>query len=94
MRNRNNIVTILAIVIILAFFIGTMAVMSKAEAFNMTLFDTTYNFDKAQIQLPDGQIITGEVESWTDWETSDAIQVKINGVTYYTHLSRVVLIAK
>ena len=60
----------------------------------MTLFDTTYNFDKAQIQLPDGQIITGEVESWTDWETSDAIQVKINGVTYYTHLSRVVLIAK
>lgn len=95
MKTKNNIVTIIAIIIIVAFFIGTMAVMSKAEAYNATWFDTTYHFDKAWIYMPDGSVVIGEVESWKDWEDSDAVQVRIkNGGTYYTHLSNVVLMAK
>jgi len=83
--------------ILLALFIlaGTLMFITKAEAYNATWFDTTYRFDKAWIYMPDGSVVIGEVESWKDWEDSDAVQVKIkNGGTYYTHLSNVVLMAK
>lgn len=83
--------------ILLALFIlaGTLMFITKAEAYNATWFDTTYHFDKAWIYMPDGSVVIGEVESWKDWEDSDAVQVKIkNGGTYYTHLSNVVLMAK
>lgn len=83
--------------ILLALFIlaGTLIFITKAEAYNATWFDTTYHFDKAWIYMPDGSVVIGEVESWKDWEDSDAVQVKIkNGGTYYTHLSNVVLMAK
>lgn len=54
--------------------------------------DTTLRFDRASIQLPGGEIVEGKVQSWLDWPNSDAIQVKIDGVTYYTHLSNVVMV--
>lgn len=60
---------------------------------NKQVFDTTYNFDSAIISLPDGRIVTGEVQSWTDYEDGDQIQVKIDGVTYLAHSSNVVMIA-
>lgn len=41
--------------------------------------------------MPDGSIIRGEVESWRDYEDGDTIQVKIDGVSYLTHISNVVL---
>lgn len=67
-------------------------VSPNAEAYNRTLFDTTYDFDYAEIYSPGGELIaSGNVEKWTDWEDSDAIQVKIDGVTYYTHLCNVIL---
>lgn len=62
--------------------------------YNMTFFDTTYKFDTVQIAMPDGTIVKGTVDTWTDWEDSDAIQVQVNGTIYYTHLSNVVLMAK
>ena len=60
---------------------------------NQQIIDTTYEFDRCIIKLPDGKIITGAVEGWKDWSDSDVIQIKVNGKTYYTHMSNVVLIA-
>lgn len=60
--------------------------------FNYDLFDTTYSFDEAIIALPNGEVVSGEVDSWTDFEDGDQIQVKINGITYLTHATNVVLI--
>ena len=91
MRTKHIVV---ATIVIILFFIGMMSFMSNAEAFNATLFDTTYRFDKVQIHMPDGRVVTGAVESWKDWDDSDAVQIKVDGKTYYTHLSRVVLIAE
>lgn len=59
---------------------------------NKQVFDTVYTFDKAIVRLPDGQIISGEIESWTDYEDGDQIQVKINGTIYLVHSSCIVLI--
>lgn len=58
---------------------------------NKQMFDTTYTFNKVIINLPDGQVISGEVQSWTDYEDGDQIQVKVNGTTYLVHSSNIVL---
>ena len=55
------------------------------------LFDTTYNFDRVQIKMPDGEVIKGAVDSWRDFEDGDQLQVVVNGVTYLTHATNVVL---
>lgn len=60
---------------------------------NEALLDTTYTFRNAQIKMPDGTVVSGQVDSWKDFDNSDQIQVKINGKTYLTHSSNVVLIA-
>ncbi len=60
---------------------------------NRSLFDTTYTFTRAMIAMPDGSVVEGEVDSWRDYEDGDQLQVTINGVTYLTHASNVVLIS-
>lgn len=61
---------------------------------NKTFFDTTYNFNYAQIKMPDGTIVEGKVDSWLDFENSDQIQITINGETYLTHFINAVLISR
>ena len=70
------------------------AVLITMTGCNMQWIDTTYHFDRAILSLPDGTVIEGEVESWTDFNDGDQIQVKIDGVTYLVHSSDVVLIAE
>lgn len=61
---------------------------------NMQMMDTTYSFEKVVIALPNGETVEGKVESWLDYENSDQLQVKINGKTYLTHATNVVLISE
>ena len=77
---------ILAITLVLMMFVATLSGCNKQ------MFDTTYSFDKAIISLPNGQVIEGTVDSWTDYEDGDQIQVKIDGVTYLVHSEDIVLI--
>jgi len=77
--------------ILLALLALTAALLLTACG-NRTVIDTVYTFDRAIIALPDGSYIKGEVESWRDFEDGDQLQVTIDGVTYLTHSSNVVLI--
>lgn len=86
--------TISIVLLILAILMSLFLFIGRAEAYNVTWFDTAYHFDKVQIRLPNDIMVSGAVESWKDWEDSDAVQVKVNGKTYYTHISNVVLIAE
>ncbi len=61
---------------------------------NRSLFDTTYTFTRAIVALPDGTFVSGPVTSWRDYDDGDQLQVTINGVTYLTHASNVVLMAE
>lgn len=63
------------------------------SACNRQMFDTTYKYSSAIISLPDGNIVSGKVQSWMDYEDGDQLQVKIDGTTYLVHSSNVVLIA-
>ena len=61
---------------------------------NKSFIDTTYHFDTAIIALADGTSITGKVQSWTDYEEGDQIQVKMNDKVYLVHSSDITLIAE
>ena len=54
-------------------------------------FDTTQTFHWAIIQLGNGELIEGSVDSWRDFEESDVVQITIKGNTYLTHYSNVIL---
>lgn len=76
----------------LAIAIISMLLVFTLSGCNKQIFDTTYSFDKAIISLPNGTIIEGKIDSWTDYEDGDQIQVKINGTTYLVHSSDIALI--
>lgn len=65
-----------------------------ACGYNRQLVDWDYKFNYAIIFLPDGDRIEGKVSSWLDFEQSDMIQLKIDGVVYMTHSSNVILEAR
>ena len=50
---------------------------------NKQIFDIQYSFNYAIIQLPNGEIVEGKVDSWKDYE-GEQIQIKIDGVVYLT----------
>ena len=61
---------------------------------NKQVLDTIYKYDTAILSLPDGSIVSGEVQSWSDYDDGDQIQVKINGTTYLVYSVNIVLIHK
>ncbi|MBR6289149.1 MAG: hypothetical protein IKR19_07440 [Acholeplasmatales bacterium] len=76
--------------VLLAAIIGG-TILSISGCGNKQLVDTHYVFKKAII---DG---VGEVEvsSWNDYDDSDMVQIKTkDGVIYYTHSSKVILMSK
>lgn len=64
----------------------------KSGVGNKQLIDLNYNFDYAIIELPNGEVVEGKVETWNDYEDGEQIQVKINGKTYLTNSYNCVLI--
>lgn len=48
---------------------------------NHQVIDTVYTYNYAIIQLPNGEIVEGKVQSWRDFE-GEQLQVKIDGVYY------------
>lgn len=82
------------IAIILTVTVMVCALACGCTAWNKQIFDTTYKFDRAIISLPDGTIIDGKVQSWTDFEDGDQLQIKIDGVTYLVHSTNAALIAE
>lgn len=77
--------------IVTMFGIGTILLMTGC---NKQLFDGTYNFTYGYVELPNGECVEGKVQSWTDFDDCDQIQVVIDGVTYFTDTTRVVLCTK
>jgi ABC-type glycerol-3-phosphate transport system substrate-binding protein len=57
---------------------------------NYKLVDTTYTFTYAYVELPNGEVVEGEVSAWRDYD-GDQLQVTINGVTYLSNSTRIVM---
>lgn len=85
MKKNKLIMTALALTIILAGFLAGC---------NKQVFDTTYTFDRAILSLPNVEVIEGKIQSWTDFDDGDQIQVKIDGKQYLVHSENIVLISE
>lgn len=89
---KNLPVVIVCIFITLVLLIGVVFTIPANAAGGYQWFDTAYSYDRAIIKLPNGEIIDGKCQSWRDYEDGDQLQVKVNGKTYLTHATNVVLI--
>ena len=78
----------------LAIIVSSIILAVSLVACNKQVVDLTYSYERAIISLPNGEIVEGKVQSWTDFEDGDQIQVKIDGVTYLVHASQIVLISE
>lgn len=66
--------------------------ISCTGCYNKQFVDMTYHYNRAIIYLPNGEIVEGRVTSWRDFEDGGAVQIKIDGKTYLTHICNVCLI--
>lgn len=76
---------------IILFIISTAIIMTGC---NKQIVDLTYNYTYGYVELPNGECVEGEISTWKDYDDGDQIQVVINGVTYFTDTTRVVLTTK
>lgn len=86
--------TMIRVIAIIAFVLIVLPIVVMLSGCNKQLIDLTYSFDRAVLTLPNGEVVEGKVQSWTDYEDGDQIQVKINDKTYLIHSSQIVLIAE
>jgi len=56
---------------------------------NKDMWDTQYTFNYANITLQTGEVISGKVDSWTDYEDGEQLQITIDGNVYLVHSSNV-----
>lgn len=75
-------------------FILVISITLNIVGCNKQIFDTTYSFTYAYVELPNGECVEGKVQSWKDFEDGDQLQVKIDGKVYLTNSTRIVLIAE
>lgn len=64
----------------LAIIVSSIVLTVSLAACNKQIVDLTYSYERAIISLPNDEIVEGKVQSWTDFEDGDQIQVKIDGV--------------
>lgn len=61
---------------------------------NKQIVDLNYSYNYAIIQLPNGEVVQGYVDTWTDYEDGEQLQVKIDGVVYLCSSYNCVLMHK
>lgn len=80
------------VVVIMLFALACLCLTGCQIGNRQIGFDTKQRFDEAIIVTPTYEIVSGDIDSWRDFEKSDVVQVTIDGITYLTHYSNVILI--
>ena len=75
----------------ITFLFAVVALTLTLTGCNKQIIDTSYHFNYAQILMPDGTVVEGKVQKWTDFTDGDQIQLEIDDVVYLTHSTNVVL---
>lgn len=83
---------IIVVAVVLAVVLAVGIIYWEMRYGNRRLIDTKNRFNRAILQLPNGEVVEGKLSSWLDYADSDVVQVTIGGKTYLTHYSNVVLI--
>ena len=91
MRRKSIMLPLVTLIVGSILMIGTFAFQTFNG--NRTLIDTKFYYDYAIIQLANGSVIEGKVDSWRDYE-GEQIQVTINGETWLVHSANLSLRAR
>ena len=67
-------------------------IMLLVTSCNKQIIDLQYSYNYAYIELPNGETVSGRIDSWTDYADGDQLQVTINGNVYLVHSSDCVLV--
>ena len=86
MRRKSIMLPLVTLIVGSILMIGTFAFQTFNG--NRTLIDTKFYYDYAIVQLADGSVIEGKVDSWRDYE-GEQIQVTINGETWLVHSANI-----
>lgn len=79
-----SIPVLIIIIVVTAHLLGLLG--------NKEMFGFRYQFDYAQVSLPDGHIVEGEISAWARENKTDSVRVTFkNGREYFTHTSNIVL---
>lgn len=60
---------------------------------NRQVFDTTYNFNKAIVRMPDGEVVEYEIKSWKDYDGEQLQITTKDGTTYVVNSNNCVLVS-
>ena len=85
---------ILAVILIIAFAFIPKSVKNIFFNGNEQIIDTVWRYNWCIVQLGNGELLEGQITSWKDFNESDMIQFTIDGITYLTHSSNVILCTK
>ena len=77
---------------IFTIILSTLMTVIMLSGCNKDMWDTNYTYNKAIIFMPNGSVLEGKVDNWTDYEDGDQLQVTIDGKVYLTHSSNIILI--
>ena len=91
MRRKSIMLPLVTLIVGSILMIGTFAFQTFNG--NRTLIDTKFYYDYAIVQLANGSVIEGTVDSWRDYE-GEQIQVTINGETWRVHSANLSLRAR
>lgn len=75
--------------ILLSILTFTIATSVLTGCGNKGMFDTQYTFNYANIKLQTGEVVSGKVQSWTDYASGDMLQITINDKVYLVYSSNV-----
>ena len=89
---RKTAASIFATIIVVS-IVAFGAIMIQTFVGNRTIIDTKFYYDYAIVQLADGNVIEGKVDSWRDYE-GEQLQLTINGETWLVHSANVSLRAR
>ena len=78
---------IIALMIVCIIMVGLLCGCNKQ------IIDLTYKYNYAIIEMPNGEVVEGKVDSWCDYE-GDQLQIAIDNVIYLVHSSNVTLMKK
>lgn len=79
------------LVLVLALVLCAIALSACKIGNRQIGFDTTQTFKYAIIQLGNGELIEGNIETWRDFSESNEVQITINGITYLTSYENVIM---
>lgn len=82
-------IKVIALVALLA--VGALVLSGCSIGNRQIGIDLTQSFRWAIVDLGNGELIEGQVTAWRDFDESDVVQFTIDGITYLTHYSRVIL---